>query len=71
MWIVLSFTACLVSSPVQCEHRELSFSAESVTLMQCQAGSLAVLAEWAGKHPQWRITGRHSCSIGSSGEAKA
>ena len=71
MWIVLSFTACLVSSPAQCEPRELAYSAESVTLMQCQVRGMAVLAEWTMKHPKWRIAGKHSCTMASAQEAKA
>jgi hypothetical protein len=65
MWIVLSFTACLVSSPAQCETRELAFSADSVTVTQCQHQGVAMLAQWAVKHPRWRISGSYRCSTTS------
>jgi hypothetical protein len=71
MWIVLSFTACLVSSPAQCETRELTFSADSVTVTQCQHQAVAMLAQWAVQHPRWRVSGNYRCSTTRDRAVKA
>jgi hypothetical protein len=71
MWIVLSFTACLVSTPAHCEPRELAYSADSMTQKQCETQSVALLAQWAGLHPRWQLSGSYSCSRKSARELKA
>jgi hypothetical protein len=62
MWIVLSFTACLVSSPAQCEPRELAYSADYLTVTQCQSQGVFMLAQWAVQHPRWQVSGSYRCS---------
>ena len=71
MWIVLSFTACLVSSPTQCEPRELAFPADTTTVMHCQSQGVIMLAQWAVQHPRWQISGSYKCSTTRGREVEA
>jgi hypothetical protein len=49
----LIFIACLALSPHQCEERVMTFT--DVSPMACAMGAQAVLADWAGHRPGWRI----------------
>jgi len=52
--IELFFIACLAQSPDVCEERRLTF-AEPLTPMACMMGAQPQLAQWAERHPKWRI----------------
>jgi hypothetical protein len=71
MWIILAFSVCLAAQPDRCEDRELTFSTYDVTILQCQAQGLAMLAQWASTHPRWKISGRYRCRIRRNDEGEA
>lgn len=52
--IELVFTACLISSPTQCEDKHLTF-AENMNPLQCLMGAQPELAKWNEAHPKWQI----------------
>jgi hypothetical protein len=53
--IELFFLACLIDNPTLCRERELTFSGEGLTPMQCMAASQPQLAAWREAHPRYFV----------------
>ena len=53
--LVLIMTVCSLASPNQCNEARLQFT-DNVSLMQCMMQAPPYLAQWAGEHPDARIT---------------
>lgn len=53
--IVLVLLVCLAGDAQTCKDVHLSYSAQSVTLMQCLMGGQAQIAQWSNGHPKWRV----------------
>lgn len=53
--IELFFTACLAANASVCKPVALTFSGESLTPMQCMAGSQAQIAQWIAGNPKWTV----------------
>lgn len=60
--LVLALKLCLLANPSNCEHRELTFSDESVTLTQCTMGIAGQkeMADFIRAHPN-KFVARWSC----------
>jgi hypothetical protein len=58
--IELYFTACLLAHPTMCQQKQLTFSGEGLTPMQCMMGSEAQIASWVAANPKYFVT-RRSC----------
>jgi hypothetical protein len=53
--LVLIMTVCSLASPNQCNEARLEFT-DNASLMQCMMQAPPYLAQWAGDHPNDRIT---------------
>ena len=69
-FIVLAFKVCLISDPSHCELRELTYSANDVTLMQCVTQGQSEIARWAQDNPRWRVS-KHRCHTWNDQEQEA
>jgi hypothetical protein len=52
----LVFAVCLLEDPGNCHDEHLYFQSRG-SLQHCMAEAIPTIAEWAGAHPGWRITG--------------
>ena len=59
--VELFLLVCMVGQPNICRTTHLSYSEESVTLLQCTMYGQVEVAKWASEHPEWRIA-RWSCA---------
>ena len=62
--IVLVLSVCLMAEANTCKDVHLTYSAESVTPMQCMMGGQAQIAQWVNGHPQWQVK-RWKCAAAS------
>lgn len=53
--LVLIMTVCSLASPAQCNEARLQFTADE-SLMQCMMQAQPYIAQWAGEHPNTRVT---------------
>ena len=53
--IVLVMSVCLLAEANTCKDVHLTYSAQSVTPMQCLMGGQAQIAKWTNGHPKWRV----------------
>jgi hypothetical protein len=53
--IDLILSVCMVSQPGTCKEEHLYFESRG-TLTQCMMLSSPYVAQWAGDHPQWKVT---------------
>lgn len=58
----LAFTICSIVQGATCKEVSLTFSTESVSLLQCMTGAQPVIAAWSMEHPNW-TTGRWTCRM--------
>lgn len=60
--IAVIFTACLLTSPYNCQQIELAFSGQqALTPFHCQMYGQAELARWVNEHPGWGILSGYKC----------
>lgn len=62
----LVLAVCLVSDPGSCRDEHLYFESHG-SLRACMMEALPAIADWAGDHPQWRIS-RFHCEWASTAE---
>ena len=53
--LVLILTVCSLASPSHCNEARLQFTADE-SLTQCMMQAQPYMAQWAGEHPDARIT---------------
>jgi hypothetical protein len=53
--LVLIMTVCSLAAPAHCDEARLQFAAEE-SLMQCMMQAPPYIAQWAGEHPNARVT---------------
>jgi hypothetical protein len=56
----LVFTACSLLQGASCKQVSLTYSMESVSLIQCMTGAQPVIAAWVREHPNWTVA-KWSC----------
>jgi hypothetical protein len=61
----LILAVCLAGDPSRCRDEHLYFESHG-SLRQCMAEAMPTMAQWAGEHPQWRIT-RFHCEWADAG----
>ena len=62
--IVLVLSVCFYSEAATCKDVHLTYSAASVTPMQCMMSGQAQIAQWANGHPKWQVK-RWKCAAAS------
>ncbi len=53
--IVLVMSVCLYAEASTCKNVHLTYSAQSVSPMQCMMGGQAQIAQWSHGHPKWQV----------------
>jgi hypothetical protein len=51
----LMVSVCLINDPARCKEVSLTYSAESLTPMQCMMGAQPEIAKWIEAHPKWAL----------------
>jgi hypothetical protein len=62
--LVLIMTVCSLATPTRCDEARLQFAPEG-SLMQCMMQAQPYIAQWAGEHPNTRVT-RWRCAYPDS-----
>ena len=64
----LILAVCLISDPNSCRDEHLYFESHG-SLRACMMEALPAMADWAGDHPEWRIS-RFHCEWADLNEQK-
>jgi hypothetical protein len=54
----LIIAVCMAGDPTICRDEHLYFESHG-SLQRCMFEAMPAVADWAGKHPQWRVSGFH------------
>ena len=54
----LIIAVCLAGDPNICRDEHLYFESHG-SLQRCMFEAMPAIADWAGKHPKWRVSGFH------------
>jgi hypothetical protein len=66
--IEIILTVCAIANPNNCEERRLQFAWDG-SVQQCMMAAQPYIAEWIGKHPEWRAA-KWSCDYPDSAKRK-
>ncbi|MBA3518477.1 MAG: hypothetical protein H0T75_12745 [Rhizobiales bacterium] len=54
----LIIAVCMAGDPIICRDEHLYFESHG-SLQRCMFEAMPAVADWAGKHPQWRVSRFH------------
>jgi hypothetical protein len=66
--IEIILTVCAIANPNNCEEKRLQFAWDG-SVQQCMMAAEPYIAEWIGKHPEWRAA-KWSCDYPDSAKRK-
>jgi hypothetical protein len=64
----LIIAVCMVSDPTLCRDEHLYFESHG-SLERCMFLAMPAVADWASRHPQWRVS-RFHCEWANSDEER-